>query len=80
MAPRLCRLDDLVPGEAARVVSLDATGPERRRLVDLGVLPGAAIAAELANPLGDPTGYLIRGALVALRRAQASQVQVEVPA
>jgi Fe2+ transport system protein FeoA len=70
-------MDELRPGEVAKVVSVAALGADRRRLTDLGVFPGAEIAAELANPLGDPTAYLIRGALVALRRNQAATVTVE---
>ena len=34
------------------------------------------IEIELTNPLGDPTAYRIRGAVVALRREQARQIDV----
>jgi Fe2+ transport system protein FeoA len=68
----------LKPGETARVVALDRAcqGAERRRLMDLGILPGSAIKAELVSPSGDPTAYLIRGALIGLRREQAEQIQI----
>jgi Fe2+ transport system protein FeoA len=35
------------------------------------------ITAEFASPGGDPTAYRIRGALIALRRAQALLIQVD---
>lgn len=74
-------LADLPAGASARVVRVAAAcqGPQRRRLLDLGVVPGTVITAEFASPDGDPAAYLIRGALIALRRAQAELIQVEYP-
>lgn len=71
-------LDQLPPGSAARVATMQLTGAERRRMMDLGILPGAAIEVALENPLGDPTAYRVRGAVIALRREQARQIQVEI--
>lgn len=72
------RLDALRPGESAEVVRLAATvqGPSRRRLLDLGVVPGTVIRADLPSASGDPMAYRIRGALIALRRAQAHEILV----
>jgi len=65
-------------GESATVVGISAAsrGAERRRLMDLGLLPGTEVRAELRAPGGDPTGYRIRGAVIALRRIQAERIQV----
>ncbi|MEZ5332537.1 MAG: iron dependent repressor, metal binding and dimerization domain protein [Thermoanaerobaculia bacterium] len=73
------RLSDLAMGESARVIALSPAlrGPERRRLLDLGLVPGTRVEAELRSPSGDPTGYLVRGAVIALRREQADKVHVE---
>lgn len=46
-------------------------GPERRRFLDLGILPGARIRAEMRSPGGDPTAYRVRDSLIALRQEQA---------
>ncbi len=72
------RLTDLKPGEAARVknISQASRGAERRRLMDLGILPGTTIKAELVSPSGDPTAYLIRGALIGLRKEQARFIYI----
>jgi ferrous iron transport protein A len=67
-------LDQLAPGESAIVLELTSAGPNRRRLMDLGILPGTHLTAALRSPLGDPTAYEVRGALVALRRAQAREI------
>lgn len=72
-------LDTLAPGQQAVVKALLGSGLERRRLMDLGILPGTIIEAELRSPLGDPTAYLVRGTLVALRRNQAAQIEIALP-
>ncbi len=71
----------LRPGESATVRGIAPTcqGPQRRRLLDLGVVPGTVIVAEFASASGDPIAYRIRGALIALRRQQAAWIQVEAP-
>lgn len=69
-------LDQLQVGQTATVTALSATGVSRRRLMDLGVLPGAQIQAELKSPLGDPVAYRIRDAVIALRREQAKQISI----
>ena len=72
-------LCDLEPGQASRVVGTShaCRGLERRRLLDLGLLPGTMVYAELRSPSGDPTAYRIRDTLIALRRTQAQWVRVE---
>jgi DtxR family Mn-dependent transcriptional regulator len=73
-------LADLKPGQSARVVRLSAAcqGPQRRRLLDLGVVPGTLVTAVFSSPGGDPIAYRIRGALIALRHAQAELIQVDL--
>jgi DtxR family transcriptional regulator, Mn-dependent transcriptional regulator len=72
-------LASLAPGESARVLRLSPAcqGPQRRRLLDLGVVPGTVITAEFASASGDPVAYRIRGALIALRRRHAEWIVVE---
>ena len=72
-------LSALTLGETARVVALAAglRGQERRRLLDLGLLPGTEVTAELRSPSGDPIAYRIRGATIALRAEQARHIRVE---
>ncbi len=73
-------LSGLKPGEIGRVVQLSRScrGLERRRLMDLGILPGTLIEVEMRSPTGDPTAYRIRGSTIALRREQAGQIQIQV--
>ena len=71
-------LSVLKPGEAGWVVRLSpgCRGLERRRLMDLGILPGTLIEAEMVSPVGDPTAYRIRGSAIALRKEQANQIYI----
>jgi len=72
-------LNTLNPGEKGRVVALSPRlrGADRRRMMDLGILPGTMIDVEMTSPSGDPTAYKVRGALIALRKEQARLIQVE---
>jgi DtxR family Mn-dependent transcriptional regulator len=72
------RLTTLKPGRCAVVHRLDDAlrGFTRRRLLDLGLTPGAAITAEYASFLGDPVAFRVRGSLIALRREQARHVLI----
>lgn len=75
-APRT--LADLGAGESARVARIapSCAGAQRRRLLDLGVVPGTEVRAEFASASGDPMAYRVRGALIALRRSQARSVEI----
>ena len=74
-------LADVQPGDSATVVGIAPTcrGPARRRLLDLGVVPGTVIHARIRSASGDPIAYDIRGALVALRHEQAAHIRVDIP-
>lgn len=72
-------LIDLQPGAEAQIVGITPTirGLERRRLLDLGILPGTVIIAEYESPQRDPTAYRVRDSLIALRDDQAKSIIVK---
>jgi Fe2+ transport system protein FeoA len=45
-------------------------------MLDLGIVPGTVIRAELSSASGDPVAYRIRGAVIALRRVQAQAILI----
>ncbi len=61
----------------ATVKGIHSKDAERRRMVDLGILPGTRIENVMPSPLGDPVAYRIRSAVIALRREQAELIEVE---
>jgi DtxR family transcriptional regulator, Mn-dependent transcriptional regulator len=74
-------LRDLSPGMSGVVQELSPAcrGAQRRRLLDLGIVRGARVTAELASAFGDPVAYRIRGALIALRGEQAEWIRIAPP-
>lgn len=71
-------LSKLAPGEKGRVTALGAIGPMKRRLMDMGLLPGAEVRVEKVAPLGDPIEVRVRSYLLSLRKKEAEGVVVEV--
>ena len=70
-------LAEVEVGESARVVELHCEGLTRRRLLDLGVLPGTEVKAVMKSPLGSPVAYNIRGSIIALRSEDTSKIVVK---
>lgn len=64
----------LRPGEAGTVCLLLCEGSIRRRFLDIGLIPGTAVHCIGRSPLGDPTAYLVRGKLIAIRKEDAGKV------
>ena len=71
-------LSELSRHEIGEVVGIDDSvrGLTRRRLLDLGVTPGARIEPELEPLFGRPRAFRIRETLVALRDDQAAGIRV----
>lgn len=70
------RLCDLAPGERAEVSALLTGGTMRRRLMDIGLVEGTAVECVGRSPGGDPSAYLIRGAVIAIRSEDGGTVMV----
>lgn len=69
-------LNTLPHGLEARVVSVEGEGAVARRLMEMGVVPGAPVCVIKAAPLGDPIEVRVRGYHLALRRAEAQTILV----
>lgn len=66
----------LCQGQRGVVESVDGAGDSRRRLLDLGLTPGAAVECLFSAPSGDPRAYMVRGSVIALRREDAGRVRL----
>lgn len=75
MKGKLC---ELRRGEVSRIVSLTTKGAMRRRLRDLGFSSGTTVRCLGTAPLGDPIAYEIMGTVIALRKEDASQIQITI--
>ena len=71
-------LSDILPGERAVIGHLETKGDMRRRLLDIGLTENTVVECVGKSPLGDPSAYLIRGAVVAIRRDDCKKILVSV--
>jgi Fe2+ transport system protein FeoA len=71
-------LAELRPKERGKVIRVGGSGAVRRRILDMGVVPGAEIEVERIAPLGDPIEIKIKGYHLSLRKEEAAGVYVEV--
>ncbi len=77
MEPDLLTADRLAPGAVGRVIELTLTGPLRRRLYDLGLIPGACLRRRYTAPSGSPIAFELQGTVVALRKKDAAKVRLQ---
>jgi Fe2+ transport system protein FeoA len=75
-ASRAASLSELRRGELGVLESLDLPDDQALRLMELGFLPGARIAAAGSAPGGDPRVYRVDGSEFALRRETASRLKL----
>ncbi len=78
MNKQLVPLHRLPVGCIGKVKKLTTDGNSRRRMLDLGLIYDTAVRSLRKSPAGDPIAYEIRGAIIALRSEEASQIFVEV--
>ena len=67
----------LAPGEKANIVKVSGKTYLRRRLLDMGVLPGSVIQMIRHAPLGDPIDVKIKGYHLSLRKSEACHITVK---
>lgn len=64
----------LTPGEYGVIESIAQESEIKRRLLDLGFVPGTRVLCVIKSPLGDPTAYFVRGAMIALRCSDSENI------
>lgn len=74
---KLMSLNNLPLGGKCRVKYLISDGSIRRRMLDLGLIKDTEIEALSQSPSGDPVAYLIRGAVIAIRKEDAAKIFIE---
>ena len=70
-------MGELPPGGRGRVVETTGGGTHQRRMLDMGLVPGAQVSVLRTAPLGDPVEYLVKGTAISMRRSDANTVLVE---
>ena len=71
-------LCDMEVGNKAIIKKMTANNSIKRRLQDLGLIEGTVVECVLKSPFKDPKAYLIREALIAIRKEDCSNIEVEI--
>jgi ferrous iron transport protein A len=69
-------LAEIPLGQAARVTGVDGPRSFRRRLLEMGLVPGTSVRVVTIAPLGDPLRIEVRGGQWSIRRAEAACIAV----
>ncbi|MCP1122417.1 ferrous iron transport protein A [Bacillus sp. AFS018417] len=61
-------------GQLVQIEKVQLEGTMKRRLLDLGFIPGATIKVLQKSPLGDPIAYQVSNTTIALRNEESSRI------
>ena len=70
-------LEQVVPGASVVVEKVGGARAFRRRLMELGIIPGTRVEVLRIAPFGDPMELSARGCNLSIRAAEAREVQVQ---
>ena len=73
---QIYKLSDMKIGQKCTVTSVKIVGNMRRRLLDIGITEGTEIECVCKSPFGEPTAFLIKGALIALRKEECEKITI----
>lgn len=71
-------LCDMKVGQTCVVHKLNTTGSMRRRFLDIGLIENTPVECVGISPGGDPSAYLIRGAVIAIRACDSKDILIRV--
>ena len=71
------KLNELKPGQSARVSRVGGEGALRQYFLDMGVIPGTEVSMIKLAPMGDPMEVTVRGYELSVRKADAEMIEVE---
>ncbi|MDT8336252.1 MAG: FeoA family protein [Candidatus Izemoplasmatales bacterium] len=71
-------LDKAKIGSECIIVKVSGEKPIKRRLMDMGLIPGTRVFVKRLAPLGDPMEIMVRGTELTLRKADALNIMIEV--
>jgi ferrous iron transport protein A len=69
-------LAEIALGRTAKITSVDGTRAFRRRLLEMGLVPGIEVKVVTRAPFGDPLQIEVRGGQWSIRSNEAAQIEV----
>ncbi len=70
-------LSQMPAGSITKVVAVRGGGRIAQRLMEMGVVPGVSVKVIKSAPFGDPIEIRLLGYSLAIRRNEASAIEVE---
>jgi ferrous iron transport protein A len=64
-------------GRPVTVVGISGPRAFRRRLLEMGLVPGTPVTILTVAPLGDPLQIQVRGSQWSIRKVEAAQIEVD---
>ena len=74
----LKKLSNFDIGETGLIINVEGEGKLRRRLLDMGITPGAEVYLRKKAPFGDPLEITVRNYELTLRKTEAALVTLQV--
>ncbi|MGI5902334.1 MAG: FeoA family protein [Desulfitobacteriia bacterium] len=74
--PKKTSLYKVKVGSTCTIEKIHINGLLRRRIMDLGIIPGTLVSCVRRGPTGDPSAYKVRGTTIALRKEDAEKIDV----
>lgn len=71
-----CSLSSIELKNSAKICNVECSKALKNRLYDLGILENTVITPIFESPFGDPTAYLIKNAVIALRKKDCESIIV----
>ncbi|MFH0967464.1 MAG: FeoA family protein [Methanobacteriota archaeon] len=75
---KIITVEKMLAGSSAVITEISGDSLIRRRLMEMGVLPGSLLKLVRWAPLGDPAECQIRGYKLSIRRSEAAMISVSV--
>ncbi|WP_319538205.1 FeoA family protein [uncultured Methanospirillum sp.] len=69
-------VENIAPGTSAVITGIAGDPMIKRRLMEMGVIPGSTLKLIRWAPLGDPAECQIRGYKLSIRRSEAAMITV----
>lgn len=70
-------LNQIDPGNKVKVIQIRGKGPAKRRILDMGMVPGVEIEVVKKAPFGDPLEFKVKGYNLSLRKTEAELIVVQ---
>lgn len=77
MFSNIITLDKLPINQKGIIIELNCNLSIKKRLLDLGLIPGTYITPVLKSPFGEPTAFEFRNTIISIRNNDTSLIKVK---